>query len=87
MNTPVTVFTTNLLQHRINSTAALGKWEQMVTVAGVRYHANVAPGKCMTKPLFSRHNGDVGKSLTVAFLFVFFLPGKGGIYGQRAEAR
>lgn len=82
MNTPVTVFTTNLPQHRLNCTAALGKGEQMVTVAGVRYHANVAPGKRMTPSLFRRHYRDMGKSLTFAFL-----PGSGGICGHKAEAR
>lgn len=82
MNTPVTVFTTNLPQHRINSTAVLGKWEQMVTVAGVCYYANVAPAKCMTAPLLRRHYGDMGKLLIVAFL-----PERGGIYGYGAEAR
>lgn len=58
MNTPVTVFTMNLPQHRIKGTAVIGKWEQIVTEAGVRYHANAASGKCGTPPLLLRQYGD-----------------------------
>lgn len=38
----------------------------MVTVLVRMLHANGAAGKRMTPPLFWRHHGDTGKSLTVA---------------------
>lgn len=59
MNTPVTVFTMNLPLQRIKGTPVIGTREQIVTVAGVRRHANVASGTCRL-----RQNGDMEKSLT-----------------------